>query len=73
MKQPITLLLALIAISSCNNEVKKTPPAKTFPVVEVNTQDIESYYSFPAEISGKNNNQVRSKISGYIICITYFY
>jgi len=67
MKQPITLLFALIVISSCNNEVKKTPPAKTFPVVEVNKQDIESYYSFPAEISGKNNNQVRSKISGYII------
>ncbi|HHZ66153.1 MAG TPA: efflux RND transporter periplasmic adaptor subunit [Flavobacteriales bacterium] len=70
MKQTITLLFALIGMfttTSCNTEVKKTPPPKPFPIVEVKKQDIASYYSFPAEISGKNNNQVRSKISGYIL------
>ena len=70
MKQPITVLLALfclLATSSCTTKVKKTPPPKPFPIVEVAKQDVESYYSFPAEISGKNNNQVRSKIQGYIL------
>ena len=70
MKQPITVLLVLfglLATTSCTTEVKKTPPPKPFPIVEVAKQDIESYYSFPAEISGKNNNQVRSKIGGYIL------
>jgi membrane fusion protein (multidrug efflux system) len=63
----IAISIASYSLVSCGSETKQaTTAAKPFPVVEVGTTDVQSFYTFPAEISGKNNNQVRPKISGYI-------
>lgn len=44
------------------------PPAMVpnLPAVAVDQRTVESFYIYPADIEGKNNNAVRAKISGYI-------
>lgn len=61
----------LSAFSSCSSSESGAPnaqqqQARPFPVVEVSARDIESYDEYPTEITGKNDNQLRPKISGYI-------
>lgn len=61
-------LLCFVVFFSCKNgaEQATTQPAKTYPVVTVPLKTIIGYDEFPATIQGKNNNEVRAKISGYI-------
>ena len=65
-----TFLLSLllgIFLSSCNDGDQTAPiPVKPYPVVAAEMKEINGFYSFPTDIAGKNNNQVRSKIQGYI-------
>lgn len=62
------ICIAMITLSSCNKpkEQKMTMPPRSFEVVKIESQDVQGFYSFPAEISGINNSQIRPKISGYI-------
>ena len=65
--QLITTILCLTLFVSCKNqENKSTAQLPSYPVVEVDQKDINTYYIMPANIAGINNNQVRPKISGYI-------
>ncbi len=67
MKKGIALMVLSVSLWSCGKEKKQAEQAaRPYPVVEVTQRDVPSYYTFPADISGKNNNQVRPKISGYI-------
>ena len=65
-----TFLLSLllgIFLSSCNDGDQTAPiPVKPYPVVAAEMKEINGFYSVPTDIAGKNNNQVRSKIQGYI-------
>jgi membrane fusion protein (multidrug efflux system) len=59
--------IALVLLASCTPKQEKNVVApRSFEVVKIEAQDVEGFYSFPAEISGINNNQVKPKISGFI-------
>ncbi|MHC5354348.1 efflux RND transporter periplasmic adaptor subunit [Myroides sp. LJL115] len=64
-----TIVLASLAISitSCD---KKAPQAAQgampYKVIEVPTQNVTAYSSFPTTLQGKVNSNVRPKITGYI-------
>ena len=60
-------LIALTA-AACGSADKGGPQqgAKPYPVVTVPQKTLTGYTSFPASIEGRNNNDVRAKISGYI-------
>lgn len=42
------------------------PPTLPFPVVQAETRDVTTFTDYPTTIEGRNNNEVRAKISGYI-------
>lgn len=58
----------LSAISCKNQPAQPQRGASAIPVsvIEVVTKDITGHQSFPVNIEGKINNEVRAKISGYI-------
>lgn len=62
----IFFTLFIIACKSKNNNTGANNTIPVLPVVAVDQRDVESFYIFPADIQGKNNNAVRAKISGYI-------
>lgn len=74
MLKPITFssfFAILFFFSSCgsstaNEQAAMQQQARPFPVIEVAEKDIISYDEYPTEITGKNDNQLRPKISGYI-------
>lgn len=68
MKITYVLILNLFILSfiSCKNEDTQKVTLAKLPVVQIEKRDIKSFYIFPTNISGKNNNQVRPKITGYI-------
>lgn len=66
-----TLILSLIFFSilqSCKDDKKANnmPSAPALPVTEISTKTVTSYTSYPTNIEGKVNNDVRAKIQGYI-------
>lgn len=66
-KSIILSLLTLTLLTSCGKEQpQQAPPPPTIPVIEVGTKTVTGYQSFPVNIEGKVNNDVRAKISGYI-------
>lgn len=62
--------IPVLVISSCGdgNSGQNTTAngPKPFQVVEIPTQDITSFTTYPASIEGIVNSEVRAKISGYI-------
>lgn len=64
----LALMIGTLVVSSCGDQPQQAQqmPALTIPVVEVTTQDVMGYESYPVNIEGKINNDVRAKISGYI-------
>ncbi len=68
----LTMMLCIVfTLQSCGEskatEVSKSPPPpRPFPVVEVDTRDVMTKISFPAELDAQNNAQVRPRISGYV-------
>ncbi|MEZ5008136.1 MAG: efflux RND transporter periplasmic adaptor subunit [Chitinophagales bacterium] len=62
------LIIAVAFIAGCKPKPQQRAamPPQSFEVIEIVTQDVEGYYTFPAEISGINTSQIRPKISGYI-------
>ena len=51
---------------SCSKEKPKNEPQKVYSVITVAERDVEGYFTYPVNIQGKINNDVRAKISGYI-------
>lgn len=63
----LCVLILSVGLNSCKNKNETPPPAiLNIPVVEVATKNVTAYQSFPVNIEGKVNNDVRAKISGYI-------
>lgn len=60
------LIAAGLFIASCGNEEKVQQGKKPVPAVTVEQRTIEGYREVPTSIQGRNNNDVRAKISGYI-------
>jgi len=63
------VLTASFLLVSCNkgqNQQGQMPSAMPYSVVEVPTKTVIGYDSYPANIEGTNNNNVRAKVSGYI-------
>ncbi len=64
-----TFLITAVAltVTSCSQkQAQQGPPTMPYGVVDVPTRTVVGYQSFPANIQGKINNNVRAKISGYI-------
>ncbi len=62
-------ILAALILVSCGESNKKDSKAEgptPFPVMDVRTRTVTSYKSFPANIEGVVNSEVRAKVSGYI-------
>ena len=61
------MLTILTFLASCKKkEAPRNDGPKPYPVVTVETKNLVGYQSFPASIQGRNNNDVRAKIQGYI-------
>ena len=60
------IAISLIACKNNENQGAAAPQAKSYPVIEVPVKTVIGYDEFPTTIQGKNNNEVRAKISGYI-------
>src|SRR5690554_2750436 len=67
-KNPILLLLSILAFSACQSNENQMPgeSAIPLPVVEVPRKDIHSFTTYPVSIEGTVNSAVRAKISGYV-------
>ncbi|WP_312362408.1 efflux RND transporter periplasmic adaptor subunit [Sphingobacterium sp.] len=61
----LTVLSAVLFASCGRNETPKEE-AQTYPVVAVESRDVQAYQTYPTSIQGTNNNDVRAKIQGYI-------
>lgn len=69
MKKSIPILLLAI-LTSCGNsksDQNMAPhPTLPFPVMEIETRTVTAYTSYPTNIEGIINSEVRAKITGYI-------
>lgn len=64
-----TVLAALaISVTSCGKKDQQAPAHGPMPykVIEVPTQNVIGYNTFPTTIQGKTTSSVRAKIAGYI-------
>lgn len=63
--------LALLLVMSCGDDAAKSgavpsSPAPSLPVVKLPLQTVTTYKTYPTNIEGLTNSEVRAKISGYI-------
>ena len=66
----LAMLIVVLLISSCadkteNQQVAQRPPA-AFPVAQVKHKTVTGYQTYPTNIEGIINSDVRAKASGYI-------
>lgn len=66
LKNTILAIVSVAVFTSCSGNKEAKEETRTFPVVEVETRDVESFQTYPTSIEGTNNNDVRAKIQGYI-------
>ncbi len=67
MKKIILLSFSILAVLSCTKNEEKPPQGpKAVATVMVETRNVTGYSTFPANIEGRVNNDVRAKIQGYI-------
>ena len=67
MKYKIFILgLAVLCLSACKKEEKPPQGPKAVTTVVAETRNVVGYSTFPTTIQGRNNNDVRAKIQGYI-------
>lgn len=62
----IILALAMLSLSACKKEEKPPQGPKAVTTVVAETRNVTGYSTFPTTIQGRNNNDVRAKIQGYI-------
>ena len=63
----VFLFLLMFFLNACGKKAVQQKSPKPIPVVEVTQKDVTTYQNFPTTIEGVNNNDVRAKISGYIL------
>lgn len=70
MKKSIPILLLAILASCGDNKTDQNMaaarPALPFPVMEIENRTVTAYTSYPTNIEGIINSEVRAKITGYI-------
>ena len=77
MKKQKVIIYSLLALTtlttavSCSGEKQSDTTAmanapQSYPVVEVEEKTLTGYLEYPANITGRVNNNVRAKIQGYI-------
>lgn len=66
MKNKIIFAVMAWVSWSCSKEKPKSESQKVYSVITVAERDVEGYFTYPVNIQGKINNDVRAKISGYI-------
>lgn len=59
-------VLSAVLFASCGGNETPQEEARPYPVVEVESRDVQAYQTYPTSIQGTNNNDVRAKIQGYI-------
>ena len=62
----IAALLPVMFAACKSKEAAPPPQVRTLPVIAIPQRDVTAYNRYPASIQGRNNNEVRAKISGYI-------
>lgn len=62
----IILALAVLSLSACKKEEKPPQGPKAVTTVVAESRNVTGYSTFPTTIQGRNNNDVRAKIQGYI-------
>jgi len=71
----IAVLFGVLILSSCGDDQKGknaqaagqgAPAAKPYPVIEIPTKTLTAFNSYPVNIEGIVNSEVRAKVSGYI-------
>lgn len=63
---PILLFAVLASCGDSKSDQNMAAPALPFPVMEVENRTVTVYTSYPTNIEGIINSEVRAKISGYI-------
>ncbi|MCF3111345.1 efflux RND transporter periplasmic adaptor subunit [Niabella sp. CC-SYL272] len=60
--------LVILLLAACGGKKQAPNPnaARPYPVITVPVKTVTGYSAYPASIQGRNNNDVRAKISGYI-------
>ncbi|MCL6217951.1 efflux RND transporter periplasmic adaptor subunit [Zunongwangia pacifica] len=74
IKTYIGLAAGILMLISCGNEGEKSQQAASaqaqqaqpYPVIEITTKTVEGSTSYPANIEGIVNSEIRAKVSGYI-------
>jgi len=61
-----SILLVLLAACGGKQQAPNPNAARPYPVITVPVKTVTGYSAYPASIQGRNNNDVRAKISGYI-------
>lgn len=62
-------IVASLLLVSCNNkgnQQQQAPSALPYSVIEVPVKTVIGYDTYPANIEGTNNSDIRAKVSGYI-------
>ncbi|MDH5826504.1 efflux RND transporter periplasmic adaptor subunit [Sphingobacterium faecium] len=59
-------VLSTTLFASCIGSEITQEEERTYPVVEVENRDVLGYQTYPTSIQGINNNDVHTKIQGYI-------
>ena len=65
----ILFSVAAFSLTACNKEAPKQNGPKPYPVVAAENKNLVGYDTFPANIQGRINNDVRAKIQGYITAV----
>ena len=66
IKNITIVVLSTTLFASCIGSEITQEEERTYPVVEVENRDVLGYQTYPTSIQGINNNDVRTKIQGYI-------
>ncbi len=65
------LTVGMVMVSSCGNSGAGLPQNNEFPVATVTASNVELQSSYPAVIKGKQDIEIRPKVSGFItkLCV----
>ena len=63
---PVVIAIGTLTVSSCGNRKGGLPQSNQFPVTTVQASSTEMYGSYPAVIKGKQDVEIRPKVSGFI-------
>ena len=67
----VVLTLGTVLVTSCGKKQGGLPQSNEFPVMNIEATNTQLQYSYPAVIKGKQDIEIRPKISGFItrLCV----